>query len=194
MSPRPLITALLGIGLAGSLAACGDRDPEPEPVVTPAPDGEPVSILRPDVELEVPVEPLEPLDATLSFAEGGRELGEDALTALEQVVSSEQFAQGGAITLRGHSDSGGSDDANMRASLARAEAVRDWLVENGAEPERITVIAFGEQNPVEPNALPDGSPNEEGRAANRRVEISIAVDADGEVDATETAPAGEPSA
>ena len=54
-----------------------------------------------------------------------------------------------------------------------AEAVRDWLVENGVEASRISVIAFGEQNPAAPNALPDGSPNEEGRLANRRVEIEV---------------------
>ena len=75
----------------------------------------------------------------------------------------------------------------MRASMARAEAVRDWLVENGADAERITTIAFGEQNPIEPNALPDGSPNEEGRAANRRVELTIDVPDAGEGD---TAAAG----
>ena len=69
------------------------------------------------------------------------------------------MAEGGEIILRGHSDSGGSDDGNLRASQARAEAVRDWLVDNGIDSERITVIAFGEQNPAAPNALPDGSPN-----------------------------------
>ena len=36
---------------------------------------------------------------------------------------------GGAITLRGHSDAGGSDSANMRVSRGRAEQVRDWLIE-----------------------------------------------------------------
>ena len=35
----------------------------------------------------------------------------------------------------------------------------------------VEVIAFGAQNPNEPNALPDGSPNALGRAANRRVEV-----------------------
>ena len=76
----------------------------------------------------------------------------------------------------GHSDSGGSDEVNIRASLERAEAVRDWMVANGVAEERITLVAFGEQNPAAPNALPDGSPNEEGRAANRRVEIVVASD------------------
>ena len=36
------------------------------------------------------------------------------------------------------------------------------------------MIAVGEQNPIAPNALPDGEPNEPGRARNRRVELEIA--------------------
>jgi OOP family OmpA-OmpF porin len=40
--------------------------------------------------------------------------------------------------------------------------------------DRIEIVAFGEQNPVAPNALPDGTPNDEGRAKNRRVEIRVA--------------------
>ncbi len=47
--------------------------------------------------------------------------------------------------------------------------------ERGIAETRIEVIALGEQNPIEPNALPDGAPNEAGRAANRRVELSVLV-------------------
>lgn len=65
--------------------------------------------------------------------------------------------------------------ANLRASQRRAEVVRDWLVENGVAEDRIDVIAFGEQNPVSPNANPDGTPDEAGRAKNRRVDLTIAV-------------------
>ena len=183
MSPRPAIAIALALSLAGALAACGERSDEREPVVTPTADGEPVSILRPDVDIERPVDPLEPFAATIGFAKGGSELSAGAVETLEEVLASEQFAKGGEITLRGHSDSGGSDEANMRASRSRADAVREWLVENGADEERITVVAFGEQNPIEPNALPDGTPNEQGRAANRRVEVTIDVPDEGSDDA-----------
>lgn len=193
MSPQSLTAPAVALLLAGTLAACGGREDEPEPVVTPSSDGEPVSILRPDVEIERPVDPLEPLAKTITFAEGGSALDDEAVAALEQVLESEQFEEGGEITLRAHSDAGGSDEANMRASMARAEAVRDWLVENGTDAERIAIIAFGEQNPVEPNALPDGSPNEEGRAANRRVELAIDVSEDAADDTAETG-ANAPSA
>ena len=160
-----------------ALAACdrgtGDEQGRSE-------TGEPKSIFRPEFQVE-PIEALQEngtLETRVLFVDG-EELTEEARAELATVIASPQVSKGGRIILRGHSDSGGSDEANLRASQERAEVVRDWMIENGVAEERITVIAFGEQNPAEPNALPDGTPNEEGRAANRRVEIEV------------TAPAGE---
>ena len=174
MTRYGIMAACIGLTLAG----CDNRDdaPPPDPAATasPSPDA-PVSIIRPDIEVERAPVAMERLRQRIGFPDGGSELDDTAIAALEEIIASPQLAAGGAIVLRAHSDAGGSDDANMRASQARGEAVRDWLVENGVEEDRIEVIAFGEQNPVEPNALPDGEPNEEGRAANRRVAITVEV-------------------
>ena len=153
------------------LAACNSEQP---PTTPEEPAEGKRSIFRPEFQVE-PIDSLSPpesLETRIIFPDGA-ELSQEARAELATVIASPQVTGGGAIVLRGHSDSGGSDDANMRASRARAEAVRDWLVENGVEASRISVIAFGEQNPAAPNALPDGSPNEEGRLANRRVEIEV---------------------
>ncbi len=163
----------VAVSLLVLLSACDRRDnPEPEPVPT---EGQ-RSIFQPEyqVEAEPEVEPdrMAALETMIRFPEGA-ELNEGARAELATIIEAPQVEAGHPIVLRGHSDAGGSDEANMRASRARAEAVRDWMVENGIAEERITIIAFGEQNPIEPNALPDGSPNEEGRAANRRVEIFV---------------------
>ena len=185
MSTLRIITTLT---LLAALSACevkrsdeGDAPPDPAPTASPsATPTEPVSILRPDVEAEqalagTPLVVLDPLEVTVGFPDGGAQLDGDAVATLPDVLASAQLEEGGPIVLGGHSDIGGSDAANLRASRTRAEAVRDWLVDNGVAEDRIEVIAFGDQNPVEPNALPDGSPNEEGRAANRRVEILVDV-------------------
>lgn len=164
---------LIAVGALGLLAACGDESAEPDLDPAPEPTTSPVSILRPDVEQPPKLEVLSPLEARIGFPDGGTELSEEALAQLATVRESPQVAEGGPIILRAHSDAGGSDAVNIRASQARAEAVRDWLVEMGVDEGRITVIAFGEQNPVEPNALPDGTPNEPGRAANRRVDVTV---------------------
>jgi OOP family OmpA-OmpF porin len=53
----------------------------------------------------------------------------------------------------------------MRLSEARADAVRDWLIEHGIEPERLTAVGLGPDNPIAPNDT------REGRAQNRRIEF-----------------------
>ncbi|MEQ8410550.1 MAG: OmpA family protein [Erythrobacter sp.] len=183
---------LAPLALVLGLAACqvqSDESEDPQSGETPEAgeteadeqegEGEPapVSILRPDIEPpdlpDLPEVPLQPLELTIGFPESAMELDAEAETALETVIESEQVETGAPIVLRSHTDSAGSDTVNMRASEKRGELVKDWLVERGIEPERIRVIPFGEQNPVAPNALPDGSPNPRGRALNRRVEIAV---------------------
>lgn len=163
-----------------ALSACGQQDastPAAEPGDEASPDAvdtEPVSILRPDIEEAVDV-PLEALEITIGFPDGGAELDEAAVAQLEELLQSRQQREEVPIIIGGHSDAGGNDRVNQRVSQERADAVRDWLIEKGVNAERITTIAFGEQNPVEPNALPNGEPNEAGRAANRRVEVRLDV-------------------
>ncbi|MEE4205767.1 MAG: OmpA family protein [Erythrobacter sp.] len=176
---------LAPLALAVSLAACQDRTEDaedPQPATTKElaadPDAEddpaPVSILRPGIAPpELPEVPLEPLEVVIGFPESSMELDADAVAVLEGVLDSEQVATGAPIVLRSHTDSEGSDKGNMRASEKRGALVKEWLVGEGIAPERIRVIAFGEQNPIAPNALPDGSPNPQGRARNRRVEVAV---------------------
>lgn len=165
---------LSGLALAG----CSS---EPAPAPVPTPDGTPTpaesteaaSIIRDEVARNDA--PLAELNTAVSFADNGDRLNAAAKAEIATVLESPQYAAGGAIIIGGHTDSSGNDDANLRVSQRRAEAVRDYLVEQGAAEDRITVVAFGEQNPVAPNAIADGTPNEAGRAANRRVEILIKV-------------------
>lgn len=118
---------------------------------------------------------MRPLDLIIAFPDGGAELGPRQTAALARLVSSQQVGEGGPIVLGGHSDSSGTDAANLTASRERAEAVRNWLIQHGIAEKRIALIVFGEQNPLRPNALPDGTPDEVGRARNRRVEIHVPV-------------------
>ncbi|UIP07429.1 OmpA family protein [Erythrobacter sp. SDW2] len=159
------------------LAGCGSGDsaPTPQPTTSPAvePTGEAVSILRPDVEVPGMV-PLEPARLVVRFAEGA-ELDETAKEELAKLVETRAMKEGGPITIGGHSDAGGNDAVNQRISQERADAVKAWLVAQGIDAARIRTIAFGEQNPIAPNALPDGEPDEVGRAANRRAEVLVDV-------------------
>ncbi len=168
-----------------ALAACNAQRPAEQDPVIDQPDqsatddaqqAKTVSILRPGVEDpdgNVTDDIIGPLEVTIGFPEGGNTLNEDARSALNTVLKSDQIALGRSIVLRAHSDSAGTDSANIRASEQRGLAVKKWLTDKGIDADRITVLAFGEQNPAQPNALSDGTPNEKGRAANRRVDIMV---------------------
>jgi outer membrane protein OmpA-like peptidoglycan-associated protein/Tol biopolymer transport system component len=71
------------------------------------------------------------------------------------------------IELGGHTDNVGADDANMKLSDQRANAVRDHLVTKGIDASRITAKGYGETKPVASNET------EEGRAENRRTEVTV---------------------
>ena len=71
------------------------------------------------------------------------------------------------IDIYGHTDAVGSDAYNQGLSERRAVAVADYLVTRGVKGARIATRGFGKTQPVANNATEDG------RAANRRVEIKI---------------------
>jgi outer membrane protein OmpA-like peptidoglycan-associated protein len=71
------------------------------------------------------------------------------------------------ITVEGHSDPTGNEDVSMDLSIQRARAIYNELIKNGLPANKITLIGFGDRMPIADNGT------EEGRAANRRVEIFI---------------------
>ncbi|MFB0874708.1 MULTISPECIES: OmpA family protein [unclassified Sphingobium] len=72
------------------------------------------------------------------------------------------------IDVLGHTDSDGSDAYNQTLSERRAQAVASYLVSRGVQSARLATRGYGETQPIASNAT------EEGKAANRRVEIKIA--------------------
>ncbi|MDF2915261.1 MAG: hypothetical protein K0R96_3382, partial [Pantoea agglomerans] len=75
---------------------------------------------------------------------------------------------GWLIVVAGHTDNTGNPKLNQTLSLKRAEAVRNWMRDTGDVPEScFAVQGYGESRPIATNDTPDG------RALNRRVEISL---------------------
>ena len=150
--------------------------------------------MQPDViEQPIVAPPPMPFDATVGFPDGGSKLNDAATKALDAVLANPVTATGGAIVLRGSSDSHGSDADNKAASKARAEAAARYLEKHGVAKDRITVIALGEDRPVAPNANLDGSDNPAGRAKNRRVDLTVSPGGAPEPSASPT-PTPSPSA
>jgi OmpA-OmpF porin, OOP family len=81
---------------------------------------------------------------------------------------------GAKVKVEGHTDSKGTEEYNQKLSERRAEAVRQYLIKEGAVGKTmISATGYGELRPIAPNKKKDGKDNPEGRAENRRVEILI---------------------
>lgn len=71
------------------------------------------------------------------------------------------------IEVRGHTDNRGPIGVLKTLSQRRATAVRDFLERSGVEPERLSVVGFGDTKPVATNRT------ERGRSQNTRIEIRV---------------------
>ncbi len=79
---------------------------------------------------------------------------------------------GSRVRVDGHTDSVGTHKYNQKLSERRAEAVKNYLVQEGAvDASKITSVGHGETRPVASNET------KQGKAQNRRVEILILSDA-----------------
>lgn len=75
--------------------------------------------------------------------------------------------QGYAIQVFGHTDDVGSDQYNDALSERRAQAVMDYLIESGVNPDILTRQGMGKTMPLVADTT------DAARARNRRVEIAI---------------------
>ena len=71
------------------------------------------------------------------------------------------------VEIAGYTDNLGNARQNEVLSLARAQTVKDWLVESGIDQKRMNVVGMGIRDPVASNST------EEGRAKNRRIELQV---------------------
>lgn len=76
------------------------------------------------------------------------------------------------LLLEGHTDIIGSEQYNLDLSLQRAKAVHEYFVQHGVSSERLQTDGYGFSKPIAPNFTQNQKDNPEGRAKNRRVEIS----------------------
>jgi OOP family OmpA-OmpF porin len=95
--------------------------------------------------------------------------GKEAIHGIDEEIKSSE-AKVIDINVVGHTDSVGTEEYNQQLSVRRANAVKDYMVSEGIDPGIIDVKGMGESEPVASNATA------EGRAQNRRVEISVAVE------------------
>ena len=104
----------------------------------------------------------------IEFSTGSSELTDESRSLIEQVPGLlDVCPENLRIHVAGYTDNVGQPMANLRLSRRRAASVIDALVAAGVAPARVISHGYGEQNPVADNET------EEGRAQNRRIELSL---------------------
>lgn len=155
-------SVLLGMGI-GALAGAGvglymDRE---EDKLRAQLQGTGVSVIRDgdNIILSMP--------GSITFATNSSDISADFYPVLDSVALVVNEFDKTYVDITGYTDSTGPDDLNQRLSEARARSVARYLESRKVLPERIVTHGMGPQHPVASNDTP------EGRALNRRVEITL---------------------
>ena len=85
----------------------------------------------------------------------------EAITAILKEYPTAKFS------IEGHTDNVGKADFNQKLSDGRANAVKQYLIDNGIDPFRLTSRGFGMDKPIDTNKTAKGKAN------NRRVEVLL---------------------
>ncbi|PRE67864.1 OmpA family protein [Burkholderia multivorans] len=101
------------------------------------------------------------------FASGLATLTPAARASLDKLLNAYGDRSYTQVSVTGYTDSVGSDASNLALSKRRAQAVAAYLQQRGLQARSLTVTGRGSADPIASNATA------EGRATNRRVEISL---------------------
>lgn len=150
--------------------------PPPKIIVIPAPPAEIVYVNKVVFSADS--------DANALFTFGKTALKPTGKRALDKFAAELKGANYKVITVTGNTDRIGSNAANMRLSLHRAEVVKDYLVQSAAIPaNKISAKGAGESNPLT-------KPGEcKGNKATKKLVACLAPDRRVEVEVTGTRPA-----
>jgi outer membrane protein OmpA-like peptidoglycan-associated protein len=111
--------------------------------------------------------------SSLQFETGRAELQPSSGPILAEIAAVAARCPG-SLRVEGHTDDRGADEANLELSQTRAESVVEALAAAGVSRTRMAAQGFGETRPVAANDTADG------RARNRRIEIRMATEPEGD--------------
>lgn len=102
-----------------------------------------------------------------NFDKGQFTFQESAYPVLDQLLAYLENDSEKRIEIEGHTDNVGSIVSNIKLSLDRANAVKEYLVSKGIDSSRIITKGYGSSQPIESNKT------EVGRSQNRRIEVNV---------------------
>jgi len=187
---RRLTGFVFALALVAALAACGGKRP-PVLATTPGEGAAP-----PTAEAAAPAQPLDegpdvrpvggdeaaagvdiPGDALgageaspladIRFEYDSAALTDEARATLEKHALWLQGRRGVRVTVEGHCDERGTVEYNLALGEQRARAARDYLVSLGVAADRVRVVSYGKERPLDPGT------GEAAWAKNRRAHFAV---------------------
>ncbi|AFT67692.1 MAG: outer membrane protein OmpA-like peptidoglycan-associated protein [Cycloclasticus pugetii] len=107
------------------------------------------------------------MPGNVTFTTGNSSINAGFYQVLDSVAIILKEYSDTTITVIGHTDSVGDEAYNQGLSEQRAQSVASYLRSQGVVGQRFNVMGYGEQSPIASNST------KEGRAQNRRVEITL---------------------
>ena len=107
------------------------------------------------------------MPGNITFPTGQSAIKPDFFDTLNSVALVLKEYNKTSITVSGHTDNVGKDDLNLKLSQDRANSVAQYLSSQGVDGGRMNAVGKGKSEPIADNST------ENGRAQNRRVEITI---------------------
>jgi outer membrane protein OmpA-like peptidoglycan-associated protein len=136
-------------------------EPKPAPVAQPAPAAvvAPVKIILEDIHFDFD-------KATLTNVATG---------ILDSNINTMKNNQGINVQIEGHTDAHGSEAYNMALGERRANAVKEYLVNQGIAADRMTTISYGKTRLAMPEIPTPKNKESKEAKANRRVHFEVIV-------------------
>jgi outer membrane protein OmpA-like peptidoglycan-associated protein len=154
--------ALIGAAVAGAAAAgYGYYADKQEAELRRSMEGTGIEVQREGdvIQLIMP--------GNITFATDSSQIASSFYAPLNNLATSFRSYNQNSIEVVGHTDSTGSHSYNMSLSQRRAQSVADYLLAQGVDSTRLSTRGMGPDQPVASND------NAEGRAQNRRVEVTL---------------------
>ena len=133
---KKLAVVALAVGFVS--VGCTEDEPAEEPV-------------QPSVTEEPAPAPDMPSDnfvpETIFFAFDDYTLNMEAQSKLQALSDHMKASQNAVVQVEGHCDERGSIEYNLALGERRAQSVKNYLVQLGVDPARLSTISYGEEKP-----------------------------------------------